>query len=173
MLRNSPRFFGTCQPIKGKGLFLCWVQFGACYLATDSERFASVCFAFRVDPAVSFSCLCVLEWELVLIATSDKKGKGDVRLARSEGRLQYRRQLAAQNFSSGHIRNCIIRFNQETEGIPFNDVVRHVTDLLVGDFYRSFLRRLQRRVADQGWSDSASEDLPEQEEPSSSSKVEQ
>ena len=109
----------------------------------------------------------------LVLATSDKKDKGDVRLARSEGRLQYRRQLTAQNFSSGHIRNCIIRYKQETEGIPFNDVVRHVTDLLVGDFYRSFLRRLQRRVADQGWSDSASEESLEEEEPSSSSKLQQ
>ena len=104
-----------------------------------------------------------------VLATSDKKDKGDVRFARSVGRLQYRRQLTAYKLSPGHIRNCIIRYNQETEGLPFNDVVQHVTALLVGDFYRSFFRRLQRRVADQGWSDAELETLEEEGEPASSS----
>ena len=122
VLRNSLRFFGTCQPVKGKGLFLCWVRFGACYLATDSEKFVSVCFAFRVDTAVSFSCLC--EFRVGTCFTCNVRQKG-------QGGRQVGKVLTAQNFSSGHIRNCIIRYNQDTEGIPFNDVVRHVTDLLV------------------------------------------
>ena len=58
---------------------------------------------------------------------------------------------------------------QDVMGFHQGGVLTLVLSLLVGAYYRSFFKRLQRKVADQGWSDAESETSEEKTEPASGS----
>ena len=93
--------------------------------------------------------------------TSESKGdRGDLRLARAEGRFWLRQQLLSQKCDEAAIRRHVHTLNETVQNLEYNDVVEHVRNLLRGKFWASYLRRLREVVGREDLSSSEETEIP-------------